>query len=373
MPNRIPETWIQAIARYQAAAGNQSLSVHASSHGPHSPHDAHAQPHAARPVEDASVSRGKPTHCLDDGQKRASWDDRASSSLDPLCERFAAQRAAFLRDGYVVLRGVLPPEMLAAMQADLERVVDGYAEGLKAAGKLGGRDGRHDTSAGLPFRERYAELYRANKFGPHNRGVRSDLPAFFRKEGHTASMYALISDPQILELARCMLPSMPPRGRPLRLYPVYMLRGKVPAAIAGPADTVDWHQDAQYTYYWYSERNTTRAQVDEYARSLVNFWVPVTDTTHELGPMQFARRPAHAPRGALTRADLRCKGCGEAGPRRHPARPEPSVPQGRHGERADRVEFLRLADIDAYTAADHSRLVAMSPLRRGDVVLFDQY
>ena len=54
-----------------------------------------------------------------------------------------------------------------------------------------------------------------------------DLPAFFRKEGHTASMYALISDPQILELARCMLPSMPPRGRPLRLYPVYMLRGKV--------------------------------------------------------------------------------------------------------------------------------------------------
>ena len=49
------------------------------------------------------------------------------------------------------------------------------------------------------------------------------------------------------------------------------------------------------------------------------------------------------------------------------------MPQGRHGERADRVEFLRLADIDAYTAADHSRLVAMSPLRRGDVVLFDQY
>ena len=132
MPTRIPETWIQAIARYQATARNQSLSVHASSHGPHSPHDAHAQPHAARPVEDGSVSRGKPTHCLDDGQKRASWDDRASSSLDPLCERFAAQRAAFLRDGYVVLRGVLPPEMLAAMQADLERAAAG--EGLGREG-----------------------------------------------------------------------------------------------------------------------------------------------------------------------------------------------------------------------------------------------
>lgn len=376
MPNHIPETWIQAIARYQATAANQSLSVHASSHGLHSPHDAHAEPQRVRPVEDGSVSRGKPAHCSDDGQKRASWDDRragTSSSPDPLCERFAAQRSAFLRDGYLVLRGVLPPEMLAAVQADLERVVDGYAERLKAAGKLDGRDGQHDTSAGLPFHERYAELYRANKFGPHNRGVRSDLPAFFRKEGHTASMYALISDPQILELARCMLPSMPPRGRPLRLYPVYMLRGKVPAAIAGPADTVDWHQDAQYTYYWYSERNTTRAQVDEYARSLVNFWVPVTDTTLELGPLQFARRPSHAPRGALTRADLRCKGCGEAGTSRHLGRPEPSVSQRRHGERVDRFEFLRLADIDAYTAADHSRLVAMSPLRRGDVVLFDQY
>ena len=366
MPNRIPETWIQAIARYQATATNQSLGVHTSSRVPHRPHDAHAEPCTARPVEDGRDHNE---------QKRASWNDRragASSSRDPLCERFAAHRSAFLRDGYVVLRGVLPPEMLAAVQADLERVVDGYAERLKAAGKLGGLDGRHDTSAGLPFRERYTELYRANKFGPHNRGVRSDLPAFFRKEGHTAGIYALISDPQIFELARCMLPSMPPRGRPLRLYPVYMLRGKVPTAIAGPAD-VDWHQDAQYTYYWYAERNTTRAQIDEYAQSIVNFWVPVTDTTHELGPMQFARRPSHAPRGALTRADLRCKGCGEAGPRRQPGRPEPSVPQGRHGDRVDRVEFLRLADIDAYAAADHSRLVAMSPLRRGDVVLFDQY
>jgi ectoine hydroxylase-related dioxygenase (phytanoyl-CoA dioxygenase family) len=379
MPNRIPETWIQAIARYQAAATNQSSSVHASSHGPHRPHDARTEPCTERPIEDGRdgpLSRGQPTHGFDNAQKRASWNDRragASSSRDPLCERFAAQRSAFLRDGYVVLRGVLPPEMLAAVQADLERVVDGYAERLKTAGKLGGLDGRHDTSAGLPFRERYTELYRANKFGPHNRGMRSDLPAFFRKEGHTAGIYALISDPQIFELARCMLPSMPPRGQPLRLYPVYMLRGKVPAAIAGPADFVDWHQDAQYTYYWYSERNTTRAQMDEYAQSLVNFWVPVTDTTHELGPMQFARRPSHAPRGALTRADLRCKGCGEAGPRRQPARAEPSVPQGRHGDRVDRVEFLRLADIDAYAGADHSRLEAMSPLRRGDVVLFDQY
>ena len=379
MPNRIPETWIQAIARYQATAPNQSAGVHARSHGPHRPHAAHAEPCTSWPIEDGRegpLSRGQPTHGLDNEQKRASWNDRRagpSSSRDPLCERFTAHRSAFLRDGYVVLRGVLPPEMLAAVQADLERVVDGYAERLKVAGKLGGVDGRHDTSAGLPFRERYTELYRANKFGPHNRGMRSDLPAFFRKEGHTASVYALISDPQIFELARCMLPSMPPRGRPLRLYPVYMLRGKVPTAMAGPADFVDWHQDAQYTYYWYSERNTTRAQIDEYARSIVNFWVPVTDTTHELGPMQFARRPSHAPRGALTRADLGCRNCGESGPRRQPGRPGPSVSQGRHGDRVDHVEFLRLADIDAYAAADYSRLVAMSPLRRGDVVLFDQY
>ena len=33
---------------------------------------------------------------------------------------------------------------------------------------------------------------------------------------------------------------------PLRLYPVYMLRGKPPDAVTGGRTTVDWHQDAEY-------------------------------------------------------------------------------------------------------------------------------
>lgn len=316
----------------------------------------------------------------------------ASSARDAQCDRFAAHRSAYARDGYIVIRNFLPEPILAGIQTDLEKIVDTYAEQLRDAGKLAGPDGRHDSSAGLPFSHRFTELYRANKFGVVNRGARSDLPAFFRKEGHTAGIYHLISEPRILELARCILPAPPPTNGPMRLYPVYMLRGKAPDALSGPGGSVDWHQDAAYTYYWYSELNTTRAQLDAYARSIVNVWVPVTDTTHDLGPVQFARRPSqHQRQGALTRADLQCRGCddeeqaferafwmakhealAEAAPDNTLPPPQQVPQRGALGAQTP-TEFLRVTDIDAYASADRSRLVTMAPLRRGDVVLFDQY
>ena len=163
-------------------------------------------------------------------------------SRDVACDRFAAHRSAFRRDGYAIVRDFLRPRVVAAIQHDLEAIVDGYARSLRAGGKLGGANGRSDPSAGLPFSQRYTELYRANKFGPANAGRRTDLPAFFRREGHTPGVHSFISDASVLTLARCVMPAAPPRERPLRLYPVYMLRGKPPDALTGPGGSVDWHQ-----------------------------------------------------------------------------------------------------------------------------------
>ena len=327
-------------------------------------------------------------------------------SRDAACDRFAAHRSAFRRDGYAIIRNFLNHRVVAAIQKDLETIVDGYANSLRADGRLAGANGRTDPSAGLPFSQRYTELYRANKFGPANQGRRSDLPAFFRKEGHTPGVHSFIADAMVLELARCVMPTAPPRTRPLRLYPVYMLRGKPPDALTGAGGSVDWHQDAEYTYYWYSDLNTSRAQLDEYASSIVNFWVPITDTPHELGPVQFARRPSHSERtngvgGALTRADMRCRGCDDqerlfkqaeadllrdenlatgggsglgGGGDLEAAASLPAPPLSlRVSEAEQSVEWLRISDVDAYVSADHSRLVTAAPLRRGDVVIFDQY
>ena len=311
-------------------------------------------------------------------------------SRDAACDRFAAHRSAFRRDGYAIIRNFLNHRVVAGIQRDLESIVDGYSHSLRADGKLAGADGSVDPSAGLPFSQRYTELYRANKFGVANQGRRSDLPAFFRREGHTPGVHAFIADAAVLELARCVMPTAPPRARPLRLYPVYMLRGKPPDALTGTGGSVDWHQDAEYTYYWYSDLNTSRAQLDEYASSIVNFWVPITDTAHELGPVQFARRPSHAARangvgGALTRADMRCRGCDEqerlfkqaeadllrdenlaggttttteggASGAIDGALPAPTSLSLRVSEAEQSVEYLRISDVDAYASTFHPAL-----------------
>ena len=142
--------------------------------------------------------------------------------------------------------------------------------------------------------------------------------------------------------------------------------------------------------------------------------MPITDTARDLGPVQFARRPSRSSRttngvgGALTRADMRCRGCDEqerlfkqaeidllreenraaeagaadeptadGGPGGLPSAATPATPAAhpslRVSEAEQSVEYLRVSDVDAYVSSDPSRLVTAAPLRRGDVVIFDQY
>jgi len=144
-----------------------------------------------------------------------------------------------------------------------------------------------------------------------------------------------------------------------------MARGKVPDRISKSAMTVDWHQDAGYTFYWYSALNTSAAQIEEYARSVVNTWVPITDTPLELGPVQLIRRRPLS----LTRADLLCdgEGCSDG---------SNGGTQGRRRSLASAAkpprEYLRVSEIDDYVAAFPERVLT-AEMRRGDVLFFDQF
>ena len=225
------------------------------------------------------------------------------------------------RDGIVIARGLLDEEVLSELQTAFEEIVSDYAIKLEAKGKISrpasdyfprrpsssSSNGSSSSSSSssnrqggkFSFSEVYSELYRDNL--EQNGGGKSDLPTYFRSETHRSEVYSFLMHERLRRLTSCML-----QADALRLYPVYMMRGKVPDKLNGGSMTVDWHQDAEYTYYWYSDLNTTVADMDAYAGSIVNTWVPVTDVPVELGPVQLMHKSSQH----LTRADMLCKGEG---------------------------------------------------------------
>ena len=273
-----------------------------------------------------------------------------------------AWRDDYLRDGLVIARRFLDESTLVSIQRDLEKVVDTYEERL-----LGSSDS-HSTRRKLrklDFHHRYTAMYEANLQSAHNKGERSDLPAYFRSEVHTMGVHKFLTHSRLHELIRCLLPHEAVEPPALKLYPVYMARGKVPDSMSRSAMTVDWHQDAGYTYYWYSGLNTTRAEIDDYASSVVNTWVPITDTPLELGPVQLIRRRPLS----LTRADMLCDGDGCPSEEDQDAG---TVLLWSNKSKKKRREYLRVHQIDEYVEEFPER-VFTAEMSRGDVLFFDQF
>ncbi len=310
-----------------------------------------------------------------------------------------AWRNDYLHDGLVIARGVLDESTISALQMDLEDIVRSQMRRV-----LGREEHGALLQQELGFEHLYTALYEANVNSASNRGERSDLPSYFRAATHTGGVHKFLTHVRLLELIRCLLPHKLQNldaAVPLKLYPgprprsapsappasplahtsplttrarhtlaVYMARGKVPDRISKSAMTVDWHQDAEYTYYWYSALNTTIAQIEEYAASVVNTWVPITDTPLELGPVQLMRRRPLS----LTRAEFRCEG--KDCTRRHWGKSsnDSTSKRTRHGKlnEGDQREYLRVAEIDQYIDAFPERVVT-AEMKRGDVLFFDQF
>lgn len=155
------------------------------------------------------------------------------------------------QQGYVVLRGILEPEVVQRARTEMARLVDQQAEKLLAAGKI------KDPCHGEPFETRLARLYET---------CMDDAPKSFRRELHVPGLFGLFFHPGLLDLVDALL------GGEIRLYPNYTARPKLPD---WEGTLVLWHQDGGYT----------EGNVD--ALRMVNVWTPLVPAGIQNGCMEF--------------------------------------------------------------------------------------
>ena len=130
--------------------------------------------------------------------------------------------------------------------------MENYAEKLYRKGKLSSK------FSDEPFSTRWTRIYEDHKRVMQGRKL--EVPLYFRAETHTPAFYQLLMHPRLVQVSFLLLLTMLITSVQLmqclmltpevRLYPVYMTRGKAPDVIQEGAQTVDWHQDAEYTFYW---------------------------------------------------------------------------------------------------------------------------
>lgn len=160
-------------------------------------------------------------------------------------------RPEFDRDGFVLLRGFLEPDVVEQARAAMEVLVDRQAERLLAEGKI------QDRLADAPFETRLEELYRDRP---------EEAPTLFRPELHLAGLFPLFFHPGLLDLGEALL------GPEIRLYPNYSARPKLPGHV--PTEVL-WHQDGGYT------------GAEAGALRMINVWTSLVSARVENGCMQF--------------------------------------------------------------------------------------
>jgi ectoine hydroxylase-related dioxygenase (phytanoyl-CoA dioxygenase family) len=255
-------------------------------------------------------------------------------------------------NGLAIARNVLDQDVISQLRNGFTDIVSEYAVKLAEEKKLS-RPASDFLDGRYTFDEAYTALYEDNR--AVNQGKKSDLPLYFRKETHRPEIYSLITNRNIRRLISCML-----HDEEHKIYPVYMMRGKVPDRLSGGIMTVDWHQDAQYTFYWYSDLNTSLATMNEYADSIVNIWVPVEDVSIDLGPVQLVRMSGRQ----LVKAEMKCKDNNNAR--------ENFANKTNCADSVRRMEYLRISGIDEHIKK-RPDLLQTATMKRGDVLFFHQY
>jgi len=169
----------------------------------------------------------------------------------------------FDEQGFVILRGVIDPRVVAEVRAELASLVDEIAQGLWAMDHI------QELHEKEPFEKRLIKLF---GFAP------SLSPSALRHNLHRKGMFGLFFCPQVLDIVEQLL------GPEIRLYPNYTVRPKLP----DDAKTlVLWHQDARHTED-YPKHGTETIGVDELR--MVNVWTPLVPARPENGCMQFIPR-----------------------------------------------------------------------------------
>ena len=109
-------------------------------------------------------------------------------------------------EGYYVVKGMLPADVVATARGVCERIVDGLARKLVAEGKAA------SALEGEPFETRLARLFESHP---------EDAPRIFREELHTADMAKVFFCPALLDVVEQVLETAE-----VRLFPNYSIDAK---------------------------------------------------------------------------------------------------------------------------------------------------
>lgn len=167
----------------------------------------------------------------------------------------AEQRTFYTEEGYLCLRGALPPDLLALTKHVLQKWVDETAREWLAAGLIG------DLGEQLDFSERLGTLWQAAGRPQYSRSPRRELVG--------PEMYQILVHAVLLDIAEDLLGT-----EELFVHGVFNARPKLPDQAW--TDT-PWHQDAQY--YRDAEHN-----------HVVSLWYPLQRVTEENSCLQVAPR-----------------------------------------------------------------------------------
>merc|ERR1711871_268627 len=164
-------------------------------------------------------------------------------------------------EGYAVVRGLLPADVVATARGVCERIVDGIARKLVAEGKAA------SAMEDEPFETRLARLFESHP---------EDAPRIFREELHTADMAKVFFCPALLDLVESALDSPEIRlDSDFAAYPKYSIRDEDALASARTM----WHAARMH----YDPGRVSESQIDESMRGMINVWTPLVRTRRRNG------------------------------------------------------------------------------------------
>lgn len=164
----------------------------------------------------------------------------------------AEDLAAYHRDGFVILRGVVPAAVRNSVRQAFETVVDAFARQWHAEGMV------DDPLEGLPFERRWAELRRQHP---------ARFPVSWRKALVGKDIYGLWQVPEILGPVRSII------GDEVYAHGVWNGRPREPSS---NVQKIAWHQDAHYYIDW-----------DAADGQLISAWLPLVPVDERSGCLQF--------------------------------------------------------------------------------------
>jgi len=180
------------------------------------------------------------------------------------------------RDGYLLVRGALDPELdLAPVEREFEAILEDVANELRAAGSIG------DTHAGLPFGER---LIAVASEAPEPIVPRFEIALATTSVDPSARIncgqatFDLLRSPRILDLVESLI------GGEIYANPVQHTRIKLPPTVSqrqqvgNLTGTTQWHQD-QGAVLPEADRTNT-----------ITVWAAMTDASVEQGCLVYERR-----------------------------------------------------------------------------------